>query len=421
MQFLKIHLNSSKYDPSILVALAMFCLTLGASIKGIGIGLALGTIVLMPQYRSDIFFIFRQPITWIILAFCGVAALGCFWSEANVHQKLYVFEKYCKFICIPLFAAGFAHKKSRFYGIHAYLLGMLIVCLVSMYRLWLTDLSSLPVFDPGKVFYDHIITGYMMAFAAYLAAYCSTNARSLQFKWGYLILTLLFSIQIIFVNTGRTGYFVYAILCGLFLIQNFSVKHIRYSVLGSILGFFCLLPFLSTGHLVHGIHAIQDDLHNYQLGQKNTSVGIRIQFHQYAKSLFLTKPILGYGTGGFSAQFTKDKPIPIWENNMPNPHSQYWLIASEFGLVGLSIYLFILLILSKMSFELRDMKPILHATILPILFASFSETVLMQCSGVAHLFVMFAGLSLGEWLELRRTNKITVPLDSLNDPAFSRA
>lgn len=46
MKFLQIHLNSSKYDPSILIALAMFCLTLGASLKGIGIGIAIGAIVL---------------------------------------------------------------------------------------------------------------------------------------------------------------------------------------------------------------------------------------------------------------------------------------------------------------------------------------------------------------------------------------
>ncbi len=64
-------------------------------------------------------------------------------------------------------------------------------------------------------------------------------------------------------------------------------------------------------------------------------MGFRIQFHDYARSLFVKNPLLGVGTGGFKYNFIKDNPIPAWGPLLNEPHSQYWMTLSEQGLMGM--------------------------------------------------------------------------------------
>ena len=383
----------STYGPALLV-LAMLCIALGPTVKSIGVSVAIASILICPQYRPDIRFIFTKPITWMIIALCGISILGCIWSIASPGQQISMVEKYCKLLYLPLFAAGFTDKKIRHYGIHAYLLGICITCSVSLY---------FAHSDPGKVFYNHIITGYMVAFAAYLAAWLTINAQNWWYRVGYAILVLIFTSQLLFLNTGRTGIIVYAMLFLLFFLQNMSSKPLRYAILSLALGFVVLIQFMPSNKLTQRAHMVLQDIHNYQLGQKNSSVGFRLQFHHYARQLFLSKPFIGYGTGSFTPQYFNDNPIPEWNQPMPDPHSQYWLTASELGLLGLLSFFLILGWLSKLSFELQEMQPILQAILLPFCVVNYSDG-LLTTSGIGYLFIAFTGLCLGELIELKRNH-----------------
>ncbi|MCX7091681.1 MAG: O-antigen ligase family protein [Legionellales bacterium] len=383
----------STYAPALLV-LAMLCIALGPTMKSIGISIAAAGILLSPQYRPDLRFIFTQPITWMIIALCGISILGCIWSIASPAQQISMVEKYCKLLYLPLFAAGFTHKKIRHYAIHAYLLGICITCSVSLYCVHS---------DPGSVFYNHIITGYMVAFAAYLAAWLAISTQNRWYKMGYAILILIYTSQLLFLNTGRTGIIVYAMLFLLFFLQNMSSKPLLYVILSLAIGFVVLIQFIPSNKLMQRAHMGFQDMRNYQLGQKNSSVGFRLQFHHYAKQLFLSKPFMGYGTGSFTPQYFKDNPIPEWDQPKPDPHSQYWLTASELGLLGILVLFLILGWLSKLSFELQEMKPILQAVLLPFCVVNYSDG-LLTTSGIGYLFITFTGLCLGELIELKRNH-----------------
>ena len=402
----------------IMLPLVMLCIPLGPSPKSIAVVSALLFVLLSPQFRLHFRDMLRTPTAWSILTFLGFAVLACLWSDATLHQKLAVIEKYSKLLYIPLFAIGFIHKKTRYYGILAYLCGMFLTCCTYFYIYWcLSPHTTGYLPDSGYVFYNHIVVGYMMAFATYLAAWMAINTPKTSYKIGFTILVYLFSFQMLTMNGSRTGYVIYALLFLLFFIQHVSLKTVRNTILLFVLSFTGLFLLSHSKTLVQRAQMVSQDLQAYQLGKKYSSVGLRLQFHQYAKSLFLAKPLFGQGTGGFSFHFTQDDPVPGWDKNHPDPHSQYWHTASELGSVGILLLLLIWGILFKLSFSLSKMQSILQATLLPFTLVSFSDTVLLT-SGIGYLFVAFTGLCLGEFLSLRHPAPLTALQTNANPSEY---
>lgn len=402
------YFNSKQYLFSVmLMPVLMLCITLGPSAKSIAVVLVSIFIICSNQLRDSFQKIVSEPVFWAMMALFLLAILGCSWSHAYLYQKLDVIGKYSKLLFIPLFANGFIYKKTRQYGIQAYLFGIFITYCTCLYVYWFhnPDPSSGSMPDSGYIFYNHIVTGYMMALGVYLAAWMAIRSAKKSHKIGYMLLVYLFSLQMLTINASRTGYIIYAALFLLFSIQHFSLKPVRYTILCFIISFTAMLQFTHSNTLINRINLISQNLQAYESGDKYTSVGLRLQFHHYAKSLFLAKPILGQGTGGFAYNFLNDKPIPEWEPNNANAHSQYWLIASELGVVGILLLLLIFGYLLKLSVALDDMKYVLQAIVCSFALTCFSDTVLLT-SGIGYLFVAFTSICLGERIALRKASNI---------------
>ncbi|PJD91460.1 MAG: hypothetical protein CK424_06505 [Legionella sp.] len=417
---MKTHLQKSlhTYLPFCLAVL-MFCIPLGPTFKSIGIILAVGVIVISPLYRQNLAFMFSQPISFAAIGLCGVTLLACIWSSASPAQEFSMVEKYAKLLYLPILAAGFCHKRTRQYGIQAFILGMMITCFISFYKYFYAIPQLHELIDPGKVFYNHIITGYMMALAAYLAAWTSIHTcKTTPFKILYGVIAILFSIQVLFVNIGRTGYVIYALLFGLLFLQHMSLKSIRYILLFFVCSLGLLIQQTKSDTLQTRLHMILSDVHQYQGGHENSSLGFRLQFHKYAKTLFLAKPLLGQGTGSFTSNFFVDNPIPEWDQPLPDAHSQYWLIASEFGILGLIALGCFFALLIQLSYRLQEMKSIFQAILLPFLVANVSDALLVN-SGIGYLFIAFTGLCLGEWVETKYHAKFPFQTSSSNDAIYS--
>jgi len=220
---------------------------------------------------------------------------------------------------------------------------------------------------------------------------------------------LLFSIQVLFVNTGRTGYVLYTILVALFFVQHFSLKSVRYAIGIGLLSLAIAIHFGNHETLSQRVHLVLENLQDYKQGQQSSSVGFRLQFHRYAKRLFLEKPLYGQGTGSFTPRYFMDNPIPAWDFPLPDPHSQYWLIASEFGLLGLAALSYFFISLFLMSLRLREMKPVLQAVLLVFMTGCYSDGLLTN-SGVGYLFITLSALCGGEFIELYRKKIAPLPI-----------
>ena len=387
---------------SFLMVMTVFFIPISLSLKSIFVVISLIAILLTSNQKQEFLFVLSQAWCKTALAFFFIVLIACSWSAADLHTCLKFIDKYSKLLFLPIFAIGFRHRNVRTMGIYAFLLAMLITCILSILKA-IYDPGEYPLHDPGKVFHNHIITSYMMTFAAYLSGILTTRAKGYK-RILLALLTLLFSYQVLFINTGRAGYIVYFILMIMLLVQSLPLKHI----LAAVLGFCALFALFSyqSNVLSDGIHEVAQDLHSYQNGKKETRVGYRLMFQQFAKELFLATPWKGQGTGGFSQAVLRDNFLPERKDLM-DPHNQYWLVAAEFGLLGLSALFCFFASLLMAAFKLHEMKPIMLGLLVSFYIVNLSDSLLLY-SAVGYFFILFGALCLGELVENKKTVPVTI-------------
>ena len=379
----------------IFLILALFTLPISSTARSLFVILAVLCLVFDSKARADLKSLLVRPWMRALLALLCVAILGCFWGPANAHEKWMVLEKYSKLLYLPFFVVGFRDVRTRHVAIHAFLAAMLLTTALLILKAMGMIHYGGP--DPGQLFRNHTMTGYMLAFAAYLTLTLAFKTTALK-RAAYVVCFVVLSYTVIFISTGRMAYLSYALVMLIWFFQYFSWRKAMLFGSGFLLCFCVSYQVNPTMQFL--VHQAEDDLALYHQDIKNTSVGLRLQFHTYAYRLFKQQMWIGNGTGGFSHLLKRDasevirhdatsdraKPFVAWE-----PHSQYWLIASEYGVMGLFIYFFFLGSLLWESLRLREMRAMACATLLPFIVGSLTDS-LMLYSGTGYFFFLFLAL-----------------------------
>ena len=409
-----------------LLAALFFALPISSSGKSIFLSLALFAIILSPIYRQKLRHLFTEWWFKAMMLLIILIIVACFWSVATLREQLFALQKYAKLLCLPILVVAFKDYQVRRLCLHAFLLGMLLIAIITSLHS-LVNLSIFINIPPDQLFRNHIMIGIMMSFATYIALllflqqqnpppptkfYASLSAcvtsvmlyvSALSFRalahlvanmrLLYLAMALLFSYQVLWINTGRTGYFAYIILMILLLFQRLFLKR----------AIICTVVFIT---IFTGLYFINRPMHEgiqhafiewrYYQQDKNTNIGFRLQFHNYAKQLFSKHPLLGCGTAGFTASFRQDRPVPGWPRELLlEPHSQYWLIATEYGILGLSCFIFFIGSLITACWRLGFSRPIAIALLLVFSIGNLSDSLLYY-SGSGYFFIIFMAFCLSE-------------------------
>ncbi len=372
---------------SIFLVLSLFALPISSTARSVFVALALFFLVLDPGCRADLHHLLKCPWVLSALALFVLTLLGCFWSPATWHAKWAVLEKYTKLLYLPFFVVGFRDKRARNAGAHAFLFAMLITSVLLIIKAM--GFIHYGGIDPGKLFRNHIMTGYMLAFAAYLTAFFALKTKGLQ-RALYGLFTLLLSYTVLFICTGRMAYVAYTVVMLIWFFQCFSWKKAMLWGSGFLLCFFVSYQVNPTMQFL--VHQVEEDWTSYHQNHKNTSLGLRLQFHAYAYDLFKYHSWVGNGTGGFSYLFERDTPVSDWKQlTVWEPHSQYWLIAADYGVLGLFLFVVFLGSLLWESYQLIEVRAMAFASLLPFIIGSLTDSLLLY-SGTGYFFFLFIAL-----------------------------
>lgn len=383
----------------ILFILLMFFVPMSPTLKSIFLIAGLIAILFTPYYNKHILYAYNTLWGRAALLFFIFILIACFWSPAPYSMQWSVIEKYSKLLYLPILTAVFINPKVRYWSINAYLAAMFITCIISILKVKGVIAPVAPVSvlynDPGDVFYNHIITGFMMALASYWAGILVFEAKG-WIRTGYFAFVLLTSYQVLFINTGRTGYLIYFILMTFLFFQKLPFKK---ALSGAVLFIAILaLVYQQSPIMQNRIQDLVNDIHFLQQNNQNTSLGYRIQFHQYAKSLLKQHPLFGMGTGSFKYKFAQDNPVPSWGTDLPDPHSQYWMVLAEQGILGLILLCGFLGTLFLTLLKLRETKAILWGMLIAFCIGSISDTILCF-STAGYLLIVISALCFGELIE----------------------
>ena len=188
-------------------------------------------------------------------------------------------------------------------------------------------------------------------------------------KWAkFFIFVSLISMLVTLVLTYSRGSWLSFLLASLFVIRFFP--SLRKAFI-----FFSVVVFL--------IIAVQISMNQFQIkhvqeGQQffsrltveeavterltsTTSIFSRINVYATAGRMFLAKPIFGFGYNKFkeeqSEYFVPIEGIPFNITEGISMHNMYGMILMEFGLIGLSLYLYILIYFIKINIKLYRLLP----------------------------------------------------------------
>lgn len=331
-----------------------------------------------------------------VLILFGVALVGCLWSPAALNEKGLVLEKWAKLLTLPCLIAGFQQAKTRQWAIKGFIFAMLLTCMLALLMHWAG--ASIPGAKmPDGVFRNHIMTSMMMTFATYLCVWLFAVQNRPQ-RFFYAALAVLFSYYLLFINQSRSGYVLYVLLMITSMLQWLTKRQ----ALGCLLGFVmvCLTAAYWSPTLQHSVSQAIENIKTYDK-DKNTSVGYRMQFHQFAHQLFIAHPFIGNGTGSFTYAFRTENPVPAWTQDpshsgrLLEPHSQYWLVAAELGLLGLGALGLFYAECCLLALHLQSMRPIAMALLLIFAVGNISDSLLFY-SGSGYFFLLFFALCFSE-------------------------
>ncbi|MFI4918789.1 MAG: O-antigen ligase family protein [Legionellales bacterium] len=391
---------------ALLLTMTLFALPVSNSLKSIFLVLSILSILSQPGVLSLCLQVIRKPWCQATLFLFTLLALSACWGDADWKSKLGFINKYSKLLFLPILVIGFQNQRTRNIAIHAFLLAMSMTLILSVFKSlnWMMMNTD---GDPGTVFLNRIDTGYYMAFSAFISALYSTKSQG-YYRWGYALLALLFSYQTFFINTGRTGYIAFAVLFILFILFSVSWRKIPIYLL--LLAPLVAITVYQSTTFTHRIQDVIQDVRSLEVGQKDTSLGFRLEFQHFAKKLFLSSPILGVGIAGYSWHFNQEQPVPSWQGKTFDPHNQYWLIAAENGLVGLLFLLYFFMTLFYTCRQLNEMRPLVIALLVSFVVASLIDSFLLL-SSVGYLLIFFTAIGLGELtLDPNPTRDVTCSL-----------
>ena len=372
----------------ILVVLIGLAIPISTAATNILCPLAMLLLLAEGQYKQKFNTLSQHPLAVTALLLFTVMSLGFLYTPVSLAEAGRMLDKYRELLYIPLFILLFTDEKTRRWGWYTFLGAMGITLLLS-YLMMLTGWSI------GKgtpqnafVFKNYITQGLLMALAAYFLAVYAWQQR----HWCWLLIVLLALYNILFLSNGRTGYLIVGCLMLLFAYQTYRLRGL---MIGSLLLILLSgLIYSYSAAVKNRIDSASANLHSYQQGETDTSVGLRLEFYKNSLILIAQQPLWGHGTGSFSYKYQQlaEKQGIIATTN---PHNEYLMIGVQWGLIGMGLFIYLLYQLGLLAADLPlPQSWMAQGLVITIAVGCLVNSLLLD-STEGHLFAYLIGVLVG--------------------------
>lgn len=287
----------------------------------------------------------KNPVAKSALLLFGVLFIGCFYGASQINTGIKVLTKYDDLILVALILPIFSQPKMRLYGQYAFMIAMTLTLTLS-YLIWLGALQHTSLFssrlpENPVVFKLHITHGILMGFAAFAFAVYATYAKG-KVRWLLLTASVLAACNVLLMTQGRTGYLVVIALAVYFILALLHWRNIILSI-GLIIAA-SAITYMASPKIQSRVTLAVHEAQTWQPRQGNneaSSIGTRMDYYTNATKIIRKNPLLGVGTGGFEAAYSKEiEGTAMAPSN--NPHNQFLLFLAQTGIVGLAAFLYLL-------------------------------------------------------------------------------
>lgn len=296
------------------------------------------------RYREKLAAIAANPVTVAALALFGVLTLAIGYGPAPSGDATRYLLKYADLLCIPAIAAYFADSRSRRLGLYAFGAAIAVTLLVSFARVagLLPDTALLAMDPPYPVVFKRSLThAVLVVFGALLFSLLAWYSDSRRARIAWLTLAAFAAANVLFLVPGRTAY---VILMALLLYAGFAWS--RWKGLLSMIAVAALATAVVFNLSERFQERVRMAVHEYSASdssvaaKETSSIGLRLEFYRNSLGIVRDHPLAGVGTGGFPGAYA-DRVKGTDMSLTLNPHNEYLLIATQTGLAGLALLLYL--------------------------------------------------------------------------------
>jgi O-antigen ligase len=348
-------------------------------------------VLLSSELRESVISAVRLPSVQLAGALFGLLALSLVYTSVDSSHALHILHKYDKLLYLPFIICAAYHKEARKAAIQAFILALVIIASLTIFKT-IGLINIKPEAATDTVFHNHIYTSYMMALGAYFCVLMISENKKSYFFYATMLMIMLF--QLLFINEGRTGYFVLGALIILGFWQQFAFKGLFMAAVSLLVLSFSIY-FIAPVFQQRVASAISETDTFIHESAQHTSIGIRLLFATHSMELIKQKPMLGYGIAAFKKEYYQAYPkdYPITEG-LGGPHNEFLHIAFQTGMLGLFIFLTWLLQLFWVSYTLPLFwRHTLQAVVVAFMAGACCDEFLML-SSTGFSLILLAGVCL---------------------------
>jgi O-antigen ligase len=277
-------------------------------------------------------------------------ALSILWSDGLISENFEFLFEYRFYFMLPVFISALSQNLfARRWAFYACLLGAFIAMVTSYglgFEWWKIKGANLSLAD-------RIYHGLIMSMFLFILLLVSREETGFV-RWTSLTLAILTTLNILLIETGRTGYLQVVVVIILFILLTLS----RAQSLGALIGFMLFL-----GSLYYSVDKFKDQIdltvNNIEKmvmeDDYRSSVGYRLEFYSTAVEIASEHPLVGVGVGDVSStlhEYAADGYLRVASDNI---HSEFLNMMLAGGVVAFGLFFGFIIALIILGLRLRPM------------------------------------------------------------------
>lgn len=305
----------------------------------------------------------QSSLVILSLILFSLISLKTIYSEAVFDYAWFDFKHYIKLLGIIPFVLIFKNLNDRKYLFISLLAGIAVLMLPTLldgfginHFIKLSDyIRPNAAYGPGDLTYwrMHIQHGFhvvilfssLMLAALYYPAY----------RIWCLLGALMCALDILFFINARMA--LLSLLISMGFILYFYFKSIKFFLALMLISSLAFASFFMAAHSIDKrLSSIYSETKLYYAeNNKDTSGGNRLHFWKQSIDQFTKAPIFGNGSGSFKQDLIeRDDPILKIDSVYSHAHNEYLTQLSQYGIGGLFLFLSLIFMSLRQSFQMKD-------------------------------------------------------------------
>ncbi len=389
------HLHDQNYKAIILfICLSFFSLSVGTAPLSLCTLSALAIWLFSGRCYKDRTDWLEQKWLLPVSALCVLPWVAILWSSAPVSQAVKFAARSHYWLFALVAASAMKSERTVWRVMVCFISGTTMIAIILC--LYFNGIIPETAYLLNFTARSYITFSLFIVVSILLLAYFYQTTKLLYSRLLITVLILFLAIMITHLK-GRSAYLSLALLSPWLFVTMFGRRRLM-PVLVAVLVTLALM--FSSQKVRERIDLIPKEIRLYQSGvsssytasdgkQTPSSVGLRMMMWSDALKVVRQYPFFGAGTGAYQHEANKINP----DDALPHPHNSYLYIMANYGILGMGLYGWLLVITLKRAWRARDQLSghSILAFIIVILIGSLTDTqVLSAATGIVLGFI--AGL-----------------------------